>query len=121
MTLAALLEPLAIVPRCRRRTRLAHCPQDWSSNNGGGQQQDSNNINTTGAEDRFGDSITKKGNNILRIGFQNIGGLPTHAGMIKDEILRRGISKYDFDIFGLAETNVDWRALSEEDKLYFRT
>ncbi len=36
-------------------------------------------------------------------------------------MLRRGISKWDFDIFGCAETNIDWRMVPEEDKLISRT
>ncbi len=59
--------------------------------------------------DRFVDFITKKGKDILRIGFQNIGGFPTTTGKIKDELIRKGIAKYEFDVFGCAETNVDWR------------
>jgi hypothetical protein len=39
----------------------------------------------------------------------------------KDDIIRMGISKYDFDIFGLSELNIDWRNIPEEDSLYGRT
>jgi hypothetical protein len=69
----------------------------------------------------FWDEIKKKGDNTLRIGFQNIGGFPVDKGKIKEEILRRGITKWDFDIFGCAETNIDWRKVPKESKLYFRT
>jgi hypothetical protein len=41
--------------------------------------------------------------------------------MLKDEILRKGISKFDFDVFGLAEINVDWRIPMEEHQLFFRS
>jgi hypothetical protein len=58
----------------------------------------------------FGDNITIKGKNTLRIAFQNIGGFPS-----------QGLSQWNFDIFGLVETNVDWRKLSEENKLWSRT
>jgi hypothetical protein len=71
--------------------------------------------------DIFGDFITRKEENILRIGFQNIGGFPIDRGKHKEGIIRKGITRWEFDVFGLAETNVDWRIVREEDKLYFRT
>ncbi len=71
--------------------------------------------------DIFGDMIKKKGKDTLRIGFQNIGGFPTNTGKIKEDLIRRGITKYEFDVFGCAETNVDWRTVKEEEKLIFRT
>jgi hypothetical protein len=58
-------------------------------------------------EDNFGDSIKIKEPNTLRIGFQNIGGLPLLSNKHKDDVIRCGITKWDFDIFGIAETNVD--------------
>jgi hypothetical protein len=66
-------------------------------------------------------SATKKQTNTLRIGFQNIGGFSTAPNRMKDDTIRSGISTYEFDIFGLAETNVDWRLSREEEKLYAHT
>lgn len=63
---------------------------------------------------RFGDDIPQKRQKILRIGFQNIGGFSTTNHQLKDDLIRRGITKWEFDIFGLAETNIDWR-LQHED------
>jgi hypothetical protein len=71
--------------------------------------------------DLFGDTIYKKQNQILRIGYQNIGGLPFSANSIKDDIIRQGINAWEFDIFGLSETNVIWRLIPEQHKLFFRT
>ncbi len=71
--------------------------------------------------DIFGDYITKKGKNTLRIGFQNIGGFPIDRGKHKEGIIRKGLTKWEFDVFGFVETNVDWRIVPEEDKLFFRT
>ena len=65
--------------------------------------------------------ITKKDPNILRVGFQNIGGFSTELNKLKDDIIRCGVITWQFDIFGFAETNVDWRLLPEEAKLHFRT
>lgn len=70
--------------------------------------------------DTFGDEITTKKENILRVGFQNIGGFPTCKGKLEEDLIQRGISKWDFDIFGCMETNVDWRLVSEDDKLMFQ-
>jgi hypothetical protein len=73
------------------------------------------------SNDIFGDTLTKKKRNTLRIGFQNIGGFTLKRHKLKDDLIRRGINKYDFDIFGMAETNTNWRLCPEQDKLYFRT
>jgi hypothetical protein len=70
---------------------------------------------------RFGQDIPKKASNTLRIGFQTIGGFSTCSNTLKDEIIRNGVSTWEFDIMGFAETNVDWRLVSEEDKLAHRT
>ncbi len=70
-------------------------------------------------EDIFRDIITKKGENVLRIGFQNIGGFLIDRGKHKEGIIRQGITKWEFDVFGMAETNIDWRVVREEDKLFF--
>ncbi len=72
-------------------------------------------------EDIFGDSIKIKKPNTLRIGFQNIGGFPLIKNKHKDDIIRCGINKWDFDLFGMAETHIDWRLIREEDRLYLRT
>ena len=72
-------------------------------------------------DEHFGQVIPKKGSNILRIAFQNIGGFSPQANTIKDDTIRNGISTYEFDIMGLAETNTDWRLVNEEDKLVHRT
>ena len=69
----------------------------------------------------FGDVMIKKERNVLRLGFLNIGGFSVKKNNFKDDSLRSGVSAYDFDIFGMAETNVDWRLVGEDDRLYLRT
>jgi len=69
----------------------------------------------------FGDNVTMKKDNSLRIGFQNVGGLPARRGKIKDDAFRYALFKWDFDIFRVAETNVDWHVVKEEDRLPNRT
>lgn len=69
----------------------------------------------------FGDCVCMKTDNTLRIGFQNIGGFSTKGGKLKEDNIRQGLLKWDFDIFGMAETNLDWRMLKEPDKLPART
>jgi hypothetical protein len=71
--------------------------------------------------DNFRDFIAKKEKNVLRIGFQNIGGFPVDRGKHKEVVLRCGITKWEFDKFGCAETNIDWWLEPEEDKLVSRT
>lgn len=69
----------------------------------------------------FGDSIDVKKVNTLRLGFQNIGGFPMQRGNLKEDSIRQGITRWDFDIFGMAEVNLDWRLLKEQDRLPTRT
>jgi hypothetical protein len=71
--------------------------------------------------DHWGDTISKKNPDTLRLGFQNIGGITVSSNSQKDDILRFGINLYEFDTFGMAELNVDWCLLPENDRLYFRT
>lgn len=63
----------------------------------------------------------KKNERTLCLCFQNIGGVPSKAGHIKDEFLRGGISKYDIDIMGVVETNLKWDHIPDEDRLYNRS
>jgi hypothetical protein len=49
-----------------------------------------------------------KMNDSLRLGFQNIGGFPESSSHPKNDLLRSFVLKNEFDIFGLAETNVNW-------------
>jgi hypothetical protein len=58
----------------------------------------------------FGDVVPIKQEHTLRIGFQNMGGFN-----------RQGLIKREFDIFSVAETNVEWQVVHEEDKLLHRT
>jgi hypothetical protein len=69
----------------------------------------------------FGDIMHVKKENTLRLGFQNIGGFPTQRGKLKEDNIRLGISKWDFDIFGMAEVNIDWSLMPEQDWFPSRT
>jgi hypothetical protein len=69
----------------------------------------------------FGNNFPKKGANTLRIGFQNIGGLPKNNYKRKNDLLCQGNTSHDFNIFGIAETNLDWRCLPDNQRLYFRS
>jgi hypothetical protein len=71
--------------------------------------------------DTFGDMITKKDYNMLRIGFLNVGGLKDKNSNYKDDALRTGLTCNEYDIFGLGETNLDWPHIQEQDKLYHRS
>jgi hypothetical protein len=72
-------------------------------------------------EEPFGDFITTKQDNILRIGFQNIGGFPKNRTKFKEEIIRQGLCKWEFNVFSMAEMNLDWRMCQEVNKIPFRT
>jgi hypothetical protein len=51
----------------------------------------------------------------------NISGLRANNNSNKDDNLRRGISALEFNIFGLAETNTDWRSVEEDSRLHAKT
>lgn len=72
-------------------------------------------------KEHYGDIITKKEKNTLQIGFQNIGRVPIHKDKHKDDIIRPGISKLEFDIFGIAEVNVNWKYVPEDHRLANRS
>jgi len=69
----------------------------------------------------FGVVIPTKDNNVLRLGFQNIGGFPVDKSKQKEDTIFTGISMWSVNIFGVAETNLDWRLLPEDSKLHTRT
>ncbi len=50
-----------------------------------------------------------------------MGRVPSQRGKIKEDNIRQGLLMWDFDIFGMVETNLDWRTLKEQDKLPHRT
>jgi hypothetical protein len=51
----------------------------------------------------------------------NISGLWVNKNNNKDDNLRQGISALEFEIFGLAETNTDWRVVEKDSRLYANT
>jgi hypothetical protein len=52
----------------------------------------------------------------LCLGFQNLGGLPQFPSHHKNHLFRSFLSKYNFDIFGVAETNLNWSLLPAESQ-----
>jgi len=68
----------------------------------------------------FGDLISKKEENVLSAGFSNIGGLKAEINNHTDDLLQSGFTALDFDVIGWAETNLDWRMIPEQHKLYSR-
>jgi hypothetical protein len=56
----------------------------------------------------------------LRLGFQNFGGFPELSSHSKNDAYRSFIPAFDFDIFGVSETNLNWGALSAESQFQER-
>jgi len=50
-----------------------------------------------------------------------VGGFPINKGKIKEDTIRLGLNRWESDIFGVVETNLDWHTLPEEEKLPLRT
>jgi len=55
------------------------------------------------------------------LGFKTWEAFQPKEGKIKEDMIRLGLNKWEFAIFGFAETNLDWRTLKEEEKLPFST
>jgi hypothetical protein len=103
-------------------------PLAWAPNSSKGKDERSQQPSLQQGEfsrlqpsDRFGDDIPVKNKGTLRIALQNIGGFPMKSNDIKEDYIRHGLNNWDIDIFGLVETNIDWRLQSEESKLWSRT
>jgi hypothetical protein len=62
----------------------------------------------------YGDPISVKTDDILRLGFQNFNGLTGRDNDPVDVSLRQWITKWDFDVFGLSEVNMYWPQVRKE-------
>jgi len=100
---------------------LVNEPLGEASENCRNSEANGDRQNKWETRDNFGDVVPTKDKHTLRIGFQNIGGFSTNNYKIKDSIIRRGITKWEFDVFGIAESNIDWRLVDEDLKLHART
>jgi hypothetical protein len=56
----------------------------------------------------------------LCLGFQNIGGFPESPLHPKNDLIRSFVLKNEFDIFGLAESNVNWSQLNASAQFHKR-
>jgi hypothetical protein len=74
----------------------------------------------SGENDSWGFSPDVKLDNTLRIGFQNLGGFPEFPSHPKNHEFRSFITQYEFDIFGVAETNVKWCNMPAASQFYER-
>jgi hypothetical protein len=77
-------------------------------------------ISTEMINDSWGLPPGLKLDDILRVGFQNFGGFPEFASHFKNASFRQFILQHDFDIFGLAETNLKWCILPAASQFYER-
>ena len=66
-------------------------------------------------------SPTTKHTQAIRLGFRNIRGIGQFCGHHKSSFLSSFVAGYDFDVFGVAETNVNWSALPIADRAYERS
>ena len=70
--------------------------------------------------EKQGDTIQQKRQKIFRIGFININGLTHTARNPKNNHIKEIINLYNFDHFGLAETNCNWKVMEESEKWHER-
>jgi hypothetical protein len=77
-------------------------------------------LTESGENGPWGFSPDVKLDNTLRIGFQNLGGFPEFPSHPKNHEFRSFIAQYEFDIFGVAETNVKWCNMPAASQFYER-
>ena len=75
-----------------------------------GLQDKSNNDKICG---QWGDKLSRKVNEIVRISFQNINGFGSEAENSKKEDLRQFMSDNDIDVMLMAEMNVNWKKVGK--------
>ena len=75
-----------------------------------GKHNQSNNSNDTGY-----DKLSHKIDKMLRIGFININGIPAKADNPKNKMIFEAIRKYEIDITGMVETNIQWKKVRKKD------
>ncbi len=80
-----------------------------------------NKITRLQPTNRYGNNIPEKYKQTFCITFQNFGGLPIQRSDIKEDYIHLGLSIWAFNVFGLVETNLDWRLNDEENKLWAHT
>ena len=98
-----------------QRTAEARSPQE------GATREASRIVDRNIQSITYGDYILGKGENILRIGFQNFNGLTGKENDPVDTSIRNWVTDHNFDVFGISEVNLYWpkvrRNLQFQDRL----
>ena len=76
-----------------------------------GEHNQRNNSNDTGY-----DKLSHKIDKVLRIGFININGIPAKSDNPKNKMIFEAIRKYEIDITGMVETNIQWNKVRMKDQ-----
>ena len=63
-----------------------------------------------------GNRIEEKRHNQIRVGFLNVNGIPKLSKDPKNNNLDHNLHKYNFDLFGFAETNCYWPLMDTDNK-----
>lgn len=77
------------------------------------------NLHSSGTQhqaDAWGDELDQKEAMVLRVGFQNVGGLPQSAAHYKNKLLQKYIKEGNFDVFGFSKVNLHWKSLQAHDQ-----
>jgi hypothetical protein len=75
-------------------------------------------VHTETSNDAWGVPPGPKLEDTLRIGFQNLGGFPEFPSHFKNASFCNFMVQHEFDIFGLAETNLKWCILPAEAQFH---
>jgi len=67
-------------------------------------------------DENIGDNVYNKDHNTLRIGFINIHGIPKDRAQTKNKTIYNAIMATQLDIIGMAETNLNWNAVTTRNR-----
>ena len=88
-----------------------------------GEQRTNIEYNKERNTEFYGNNIKNisKTDNILRIGFLNINGLPTFKSHHKHNLLHAAVQDHNMDIIGMTEVNENWAMVEHANRWQDRT
>jgi hypothetical protein len=73
-----------------------------------------------GYDQHFGNLIGKQADDVCRLAFLNVDTSPALASDPKNGTSRANFKKWQIDVWGWAEINVNWLLVKQSDKLEYR-
>ena len=74
-----------------------------------------------GKTEHWGDRLKRKPEDTYRLVLNNVNSIGLYAGGMKDEQVRQFLEKWDVDIYGMTEPNVNWSKVRKQHNWWERT